>query len=100
AVQAICSDGATKSAYVQTVGSTNGTCSQPTALIVSNITSTSAKISWTGTCNATLYSVQYRVTGTVLWTTVTTTAKNKTLSGLTANTSYDYRVRSECGGGN
>lgn len=92
--------GGSKSKYVQKTESTTNGCAQPVSPVASNITSTTANISWVGTCNAGTYNLQYRKTGTITWTSVNTAATNATISGLTANTSYDYRVRSECGGGN
>ena len=42
--------------------------------------------------------MQYRVQGTTAWTTKTTTAPivTKTLTLLTPNTIYEYRLRSDC----
>ena len=64
-------------------------CDAPTALAVSNITETSAEVSWNGT--ATGYEV--RLNG---GTPETVTATSKTLTGLTAGTAYTVEVRSVC----
>ena len=64
-------------------------CDAPTALAVSNITETSAELSWNGT--ATGYEV--RLNG---GTPETVTATSKTLTGLTAGTAYTVEVRSVC----
>ncbi|MBX7110163.1 MAG: fibronectin type III domain-containing protein [Chitinophagales bacterium] len=98
-IATVCPGGA-KSKYVQKTESTTNGCGQPASPAAGSITSTTANISWTGTCNAVTYNLQYRKTGTITWTSVNTASTNATISGLTANTSYDYRVRSECGGGN
>ncbi|MBK9732222.1 MAG: fibronectin type III domain-containing protein [Chitinophagaceae bacterium] len=92
--------GGTKSSYVNKTDNTTNGCAQPLNATAGNITSSTAKISWTGTCNAPTYNLQYRKTTTITWTSVNTAATNATISGLLANTSYDFRVRSECGGGN
>ena len=64
-------------------------CDAPTALAVSNITQTSADVSWNGT--ATGYEV--RLNG---GTPETVTATSKTLTGLTAGTAYTVEVRAVC----
>ena len=64
-------------------------CDAPTALTVSNITQTSADVSWNGT--ATGYAV--RLNG---GTPETVTATSKTLTGLTAGTTYTVEVRAVC----
>ncbi|MEO6168141.1 MAG: fibronectin type III domain-containing protein [Chitinophagales bacterium] len=98
-IATVCPGGG-KSKYVQKTESTTNGCAQPLNPTAESITSTTARLSWKGTCNATTYNLQYRKTGTITWTTVNTAATSVVISGLTANTSYDYRVRSECGGGN
>lgn len=98
-IATVCASGE-KSKYVQKTDNTTNGCAQPTNGTATSITSTTATISWTGTCNAVTYNLQYRKTGTITWTNVNTASTSATISGLTANTSYDYRVRSECGGGN
>ncbi|MEE0266640.1 MAG: fibronectin type III domain-containing protein [Bacteroidales bacterium] len=64
-------------------------CDAPTALSASNITETSAEITWNGT--ATTY--EFKLNGGEAETLTTTT---KTLTGLTANTAYTVEVRAIC----
>ena len=64
-------------------------CDAPTALTASNITQTSADVSWNGT--ATGYEV--RLNGGTPETVSTT---SKTLTGLTAGTAYTVEVRAVC----
>ena len=64
-------------------------CDAPTALAVSNITETSAEVSWTGT--ATSYEV--RLNGEEAETVSTT---SKTFTDLTAGTAYTVEVRAVC----
>ncbi len=73
-------------------------CIKPTNLSVSNLTQTTATVSWVGNACAVKYRVQYRVQGTTTWTTKVVTAPTvtKTLTGLTANTIYEYRLRTDC----
>ena len=65
-------------------------CDAPTSLTANNITQTTATISWVGTASA--YDFQLNNNAIE---TVTTTSKQ--LTGLTANTTYTVKVRSNCG---
>ena len=69
-------------------------CGTPSGLHVSNITSTSANISWNSI--ETSFSIEYKKTADATWNTVTDNASPYALSSLDANTSYDVRVRSFC----
>ena len=71
------------------VGNIPEPCDAPTALAVSNITQTSADVSWNGT--ATGYEV--RLNG---GTPEIVTATSKTFTGLTAGTAYTVEVRAVC----
>lgn len=75
------------------------TCNAPTGLTTSNITSTTATSSWTAVSSATSYTFEFKLNSASTWTatTVTTTAVN--LTGLTASTAYNTRVRSNCASG-
>ena len=64
-------------------------CDAPTALTVSNITQTTADVTWTGT--ATTY--EFRLNA---GTPETLTTTSKSLTGLTANTTYTVEVRAVC----
>lgn len=76
-------------------------CYVPTWTATSNITATSATLTWASVSGAENYSVQYRVANGT-WYYVpgspfyTTTAN---LSGLSPNTNYEWRVRTNCWGG-
>lgn len=70
----------------------------PTGLSASNITATTADISWTAVPGAN-YDVRYRETGTSTWTTVNSNGSSTTLSGLSESTQYDVQVRSKCSEG-
>ncbi len=76
-------------------------CPFPTTLTASNITDVSASLGWTETGSATLWNIEYGVTGFTQGTgtdIVGTTTNPHALAGLTANTTYDYYVQSNCGG--
>ena len=77
-------------------------CYTPLGITVSNITPYSAEISWDGADNATQWSVEYGVSGFVQGTgTVVNSDSNALmLTGLLANHTYDFYVRSDCDTGN
>lgn len=75
-------------------------CPDPTALTVTNITTTSADLGWTDPTGS-LWDIEWGAAGfTPTGTpTITGTATNPhNLTGLTPNTSYDFYVRTDCGG--
>lgn len=75
-------------------------CPQPLDLFASNITPATAVLNWTETGSATAWEYQCGPAGFVPAATGTPTAVNpKAIAGLSANTSYDFYVRSDCGGG-
>ena len=74
-------------------------CPFPTDLNASNITMTSADISWTPGGNETAWILEYKESDASTWTTVPLTTPSYSLSNLTAATLYDVRVQADCGGG-
>lgn len=67
----------------------------PTGLVSSNITTSGATVSWSSVTGAT-YEYRYKTTAATTWTTVATTNTSVSLTGLTANTPYEFQVRSIC----
>ena len=90
-VRAVCAS--SQSVWVSTSFTTTEAqvdpCDAPTALTASNITQTSADVSWNGTAS----SYEVRLNG---GTPETVTATSKTLTGLTAGTAYTVEVRAVC----
>lgn len=77
---------------------TQGTnCDAPIGLFTSNLTGTSAKLNWSAVGTST-YDVDYKPATSTTWTNAATatTATSVTISGLTANTEYDWRIRTNC----
>ena len=70
-------------------------CLEPTGLAVSNITSSSAQVSWTG--DAESYQLSYAVTGEDDYTTTTVSGNTYTIPSLDANTNYTVEIKSICG---
>ncbi|GEM_PF-1589302 len=80
----------------------NSTYAKPTSVAVSNLTDTSATLTWTAPDGSpTGYAYQYRRQGDASWSAETNVSGTSvTLSNLPANTSYDFRVKARYSGGN
>ena len=74
-------------------------CNAPTGLLAHTPTTSSISLSWNAVSNATSYLVQHRVSGGS-WSTQTVSGTSATVSGLSDNTAYDFRVASDCGNEN
>ncbi len=75
---------------------TYNVCAKPTGLVTSNITPTAAKLSWAAVTCAVGYQYEYRVKGTIPYTVGQVTGINKTITGLTPGTIYQWRVVTAC----
>ena len=84
-----------------TFSTAGGPCNTPSGLASSDVTASSASLTWTAQGNAQNYDVRYRVSGTTPWTEVndqpTATAS---LNGLASETLYEWQVRTSCSSGN
>lgn len=76
-------------------------CGDPIGLTASSITQTSATVSWGAVGNATSYAVDYKAASSGTWISVVTATTNLSanVTGLTAGTTYDWRVRATCSAG-
>ena len=76
-------------------------CSAPTGLSTSNITATAGTATWAPVIGATSYNVEYKPASSSSWVAFGfgTSGLQWTLSGLEANTSYDWRVKATCASG-
>ncbi len=76
------------------------TCGTVTGLAASAITTTEATVSWSALSGAINYDVDYKLNTSGTWTNAATAtiSLSVALSGLTAGTLYDYRVRANCTG--
>ena len=69
----------------------------PAGLASSNITGTSAKLNWTPVAGATNYTIQYKLSSSGIWITAgTSTAASYSLTNLTANSAYNWQVKTDC----
>ncbi len=75
-------------------------CLPVTGLTASNLTSTSANISWTAGGTETAWNFEYGSVGFTQGTGTLSalTSANTSLTGLTAQTQYDVYVQADCGG--
>jgi len=98
-VRSNCTGGTSTYAINGFVTSVN--CTTPTGLLTTNITTTSAKLNWNAASGAQNYLVQYKRSSSSTWITYSNggTANSSNLVGLNPSTAYDWRVRSNCAGG-
>lgn len=75
-------------------------CNVPTGLYVANNSATSINLKWDPMTNAAGYNIQYRQTGAPSWTSLSSVTNVITLSSLTASTSYEWKVQTDCGNSN
>jgi hypothetical protein len=71
-------------------------CGVPSNLTTSGITMSSATLSWASVEDAINFQVRYRVKGTSLWNTITTSNNQYELAGLEPGMTYQFAVRSNC----
>ena len=97
-VSANCTSG--MSSYTETQFTTlaTGSCSAPGGLSASNIASTTATLNWNAVNGAFAYTVEYKPvsSGSWLYATSGTNGLYVNLYSLSANTTYDWRVYSNC----
>ncbi len=96
-----CTSG-TSSAYSATQSFTtlSEPCNTPTGVSSSSVAQTTATVSWNAVSGAASYTFGYRVSGASTWTNATVSGTSRNLTGLTASTSYQYRVRTNCSSNN
>jgi hypothetical protein len=81
----------TSGAYAITV-----ICAKPKKLQAQNITATTADLSWNKVPGAAKYKLQYKMSTAAKWSSVTTTNTSFHLTGLVANTAYNWKVQTYC----
>jgi len=80
-------------------------CGTPSGVSASNISATTADLSWTAGSNQTLWDVELGTsgftpgTGTSLFSATGISNPNWQATSLTPNTAYDFYVRAQCTGG-
>jgi uncharacterized delta-60 repeat protein len=71
----------------------------PTGLYADFLTTSTAKLHWSADPGAIKYKVQYRKSTVTSWTNTSAVTNEKNLFMLEPNTTYKYRVKSNCGAG-
>ncbi|MBL7793620.1 MAG: fibronectin type III domain-containing protein [Saprospiraceae bacterium] len=84
-----------------TGGGGTGVCAIPEGLVVSNITGTEATLTWNAVAGAQQYEVEVEDNeNTPLFAFNTLTSETTvTVTGLSPNGQYQFKVKSKCGGG-
>jgi hypothetical protein len=83
--------------YSLNLVASTSTCNQPASLVASSITSSGANLSWGTVAGASNYTLQYKKSSTSTWTTVNVSTTSYALTGLSASTTYNWQVRTNCG---
>ena len=97
-VRANCSGATGAYAQAQFTTTSPATCNAPTGLTSGAVTASSATVSWTAVSGAANYDVDYKLNSSGTWivAATATTSTSVALSGLTASSLYDWRVRANC----
>ncbi len=78
-------------------GTTTATCDPPNNLAAGATSTSSIDLSWSTTTNATSYTIEYKMTSSSTWSSISTSSLAYTINGLSQNTSYNIRVKAACG---
>ena len=96
-VVTVCSDGEGTDQTLHFPFTTTATCYPPTSVSISQITGTSAMVSWDNAIyGANDYTIAYSVAGQDNWIVETTDGTQFMLSNLEPSTAYDMMVFSNC----
>lgn len=94
-VQTICGSGVSNYSSIINFNTQEAPCFEPAALFAAEVSTNSAVLNWNGL--ASNYTLRYRTIGG-LWSIQNTSDNSYNLSGLVANTLYEFQVRSLCDG--
>ena len=103
-VQAVC-DGSTTSDWTAihsftTPAAPAEPCDAPTNLQITSITTNSAVASWNAGGSETSWKVGYKLQSAGQWQEATVSTTTYNIEGLTANSTYDFRVKAVCSADN
>lgn len=77
---------------------TDGCCEAPEPVLATNISGTSALMTWPSVLAADQYIFRWRESGAANWQEITTTLESVPLTGLSSCTNYDYQLLLNCSG--
>ncbi len=97
-VRANCTGATGTYAQAQFTTTAPATCNAPAGLVSSAVTASSATVSWGAVSGAANYDVDYKLNSSGIWINAATATASTSvgLSGLTASSLYDWRVRANC----
>lgn len=99
-LKAVCPGGNSAWSSLYTFTTASDICDFPEATpTATNITSNSAVIGWNADADDLKYKVQYKPAGTSTWIQVFANITSSSITGLSANTTYKYKVKTKCSGG-
>ena len=94
-------DGIQPAAIIYNVSIEALSCPAPTNLTVSNLTTSSADISWNPGGEESDWTIEYKEAADTVWTSIAVNGiTTYPLNGLVAGTTYQVRVQADCGSGN
>ncbi|WP_309640774.1 fibronectin type III domain-containing protein [Flavobacterium sp.] len=95
AIQALCSATSDYSdlTYFTTL---TAYCVTPSSLVASNVTASTATLSWAAVEGASSYTIQYRRISTTTWTTTTAATNTLSITGLLESSAYEFQVQAAC----
>lgn len=84
-----------------TISGTPPLCAGPVGLTVTDINPNLATVAWTAVSGAVSYNVEYKLSTTSTWhsAAIGSTELSVMIGGLAPNTTYDWRVRTNCTSG-
>ena len=91
-----CSTDSSDQVYSSFTTESTDVCNEPSALVNSLITNTTAKLKWTGASGAIYYMVRFKRTGTNAWDNRFAFADSINIVGLSSGTAYDWQVKTVC----
>ena len=98
-VQTVCSGGTSIWSNISSFITAPLVCNSPGGIIISNLSAITADFTWTPATAAIGYNVQYRLTGSSTWISVSTTSNSLHISGLQPNSNYEIQIQTICSGG-
>ncbi|MEO5675168.1 MAG: T9SS type A sorting domain-containing protein, partial [Chitinophagales bacterium] len=95
-IATICANGDTSAFGPVYTYETFRSCTKPQNPYTSGITATKATLNWSAVIDADKYVVNYRQTGTTVWTKKTLSKTFLTVKNLQPSTQYEWKVQSKC----
>ena len=83
-------------AAIDNISVVENSCVQPTAL-TTTVNGTTAVVTWTAPADQTAWTVEYKYADHSEWHSMNASTTSVTLAGLDGNTTYDVRVKANCG---